>query len=67
MAKKNGDKLTRAGYLRMAALAGADMRFAMAENPGLIFDMFELYIEANNGGKGAADDGGTEDYDGFGG
>ena len=67
MAKKNGDKLTRAGYLRMAALAGADMRFAMAENPGLIFDMFELYIEANGGGKGGEDDGGTADIDEAGG
>lgn len=59
--------MTRAGYLRMAALAGADMRFAMAENPGLIFDMFELYVEANDSGKGGENDGGTEDIDGFGG
>lgn len=43
--KKND--LTRAHYIRMGTLAGLSARETLRSPPGLVFDLFELYLRAH--------------------
>ena len=39
--------MTLAEYIRMGAINGIGIKETMFETPGVIFDLFELYVRAN--------------------
>ncbi len=45
--KKNGKRLTRARMIYMAGTVGMSPKEAMLEKPGMVFDLYEVYKEAN--------------------
>ena len=45
--------MTRAHYLRIGALCGLSRRDALLSAPGELGDLWELYLRAHGGGRGA--------------